>query len=89
MSYQNYYEMDHAMKHSLNNDLPVGGKLAIADGDPHQLSLITGNFICVPSCFLFSLDLILLKYCVRLSSNSILHATLQITRKSSASDEES
>ena len=88
ISSQNYSIMDHVMKYLLNNDLSIGGKLVIADGDPHQLSPITGDLIWMSSHLLFSFDIFLLKCYVRSSSDSVLQIILEIMRKPNVSHEE-
>ena len=40
-----YSIIDNAMKHLIDNDLSMGGKLVLADGDPCQLSPVSGSLI--------------------------------------------
>ena len=40
-----YSIIDSAMKYLIDNDLSMGGKLVLANRDPHQLSSVTGRLI--------------------------------------------
>ena len=88
ISSENYSIMDNAMKYLMSNDLSMGGKLIIADGDPYQLSPITGNLIWMSTHLLFSFDIFMLKYYVRSSSDPVLQSILEIMRKSEVTDDD-
>ena len=88
ISSENHSIMDNAMKYLMSNDLSMGGKLIIADGDPYQLSPITGNLIWMSTHLLFSFDIFMLKHYVRSSSDLVLQSILEIMRKSEVTDDD-
>ena len=88
MSSEIYSMIDNAMKYLINNDLSMGGKLVLADGDPHQLSPVTGSLIWMSNHILFSFDIMILRHYVRSSGDSVLQSILEIMRKSDVNDDE-
>ena len=83
-----YYISDNSMKHLIKNDLSMGGKLVLADGDPHQLSPVTGSLIWISNHIFFSFDIMILRHYVRSSGDSVLQSILEIMRKPNINDNE-
>ena len=81
ISSKNNSIMDNAMKHLMRNDLSMGSKLIAADGDPCQLSPITGNLIWMSTHLLFSFDVFTLKHHARSSSDVVFQSTSEIVIK--------
>lgn len=72
---------DTAMKFLMKNDLKMGGKLVIANGDHFQLQAINGSSIWLSTHMLFSYDVMLLEHYVRSRSDSKLQELLELMRK--------
>ena len=76
-----YSVPDLALKHLMINDMKMGGKLVIANGDHFQLQPINGSSMWLSTHMLLQYDILLLKYYVRSRSDIILQKILSIMRK--------
>ena len=76
-----YSVPDTAMKHLMNNDMKMGGKLVISNGDPFQLQAINGRSMWLSTHFLFQYDVLLLEHYVRSRSDPKLQELLTLLRK--------
>ena len=74
------------MKHIMNNDLKMGGKMGIGNGDPFQLKAINGKSMWLSTHFLLQHDVALLEHYVRYRSDPKLQDLLSTLRTIDSTD---
>jgi hypothetical protein len=80
ISSETFGVMDTVMKYVMDNDLPFGGKLVIANGDPVQLEQIMGRPFWISTHLMMSFDIICLKKYVRMANDETLQDVLELMR---------
>ena len=78
ISAQLYFIPDTAIKYLMNNEMKMGGKLVILNGDPFQLQAIKGNSMLLPTHFLFGCDVALPEHHVRFRSDPNLQILVTV-----------
>ena len=82
-----YSTLEIISQHIMDNNNRSGGKLILCNGDPFQLTNISGSSFWLSNHLLFNFDVALLQHYVRSATDPILQKILQLLRKSSKLDQ--